>query len=74
MATVSPPGGVVKMRCTPGGGADIPAEGHAERFGDVVLQVEMPADGGTKAVTRSQNVGGVLQVTIKGTFTLAKVH
>ena len=74
MTTASPPGGVVRMHCTVGGGADIPAEGHAERFGDVVMQVELPVAGGTLALDRSQNVGGVLLVRIKGTFTLARVH
>jgi hypothetical protein len=65
----SPPGSVVHMRCQPGGGADIPAEGHAERFGDVLKEIVLPLDG-TLPVNTSESVGGVLNVALSGTFTV----
>jgi hypothetical protein len=64
----SPGGQVVHMRCQPGGGADIPAEGHAERFGEALATFELPAAGGSVKVSKTASIGGVMQVTIKGTF------
>jgi hypothetical protein len=67
----SPAGGVVKMRCKPSGGADIAAEGHAERFGEPLMELDLPAAGGTVAVDRKASVGGILVVTVKGSFEVA---
>ena len=68
--STSPPGGVVHMRCQPSGGADIGAEGHAERFGEALRTFDVPAVAGTTTISKSESIGGVLQVTIKGTFTV----
>jgi hypothetical protein len=68
--SVSPPGDVVHMRCQPSGGADIAAEGHAERFGEALGTFDLPAVAGSTTISKSKSIGGVLQVTIKGTFTV----
>ena len=70
----SPPGGVVHMACKPAGGADIAAEGHAERFGEALLEFDLPAAGGTVRVSRTTAIGGVFKVTVKGTFTVTRGH
>ncbi len=67
----SPPGQVVHMHCTPSGGADIGATGHLERFGEPLLEFDLPAAGGTVRVSKSADVGGIFRVTVKGTFTVA---
>jgi hypothetical protein len=72
--SASPGGGVVHMRCVPSGGADIAAEGHAERFGDPLATLELPAAGGTVRVSKTSSIGGVMNVTIKGTFTVTKIR
>lgn len=69
--TTSPPGEVVHMQCQPGGGADIPAEGHAERFGEALLEFDLPV-GGTVDVSRKTAIGGIFNVTVKGTFTVTE--
>ena len=71
-ASTSPGGDVVHMRCRPSGGADIGAEGHAERVGETLLGIELPADGGTLAVTKSKAIGGILNVKVKGRFTVTR--
>lgn len=70
----SPNGQVVHMRCKPAGGADIQAEGHAERFGDPLLQFDLPAAGGTVRVSKTSLVGGQFRVTVKGTFTVTRTR
>ncbi len=72
VSAVSPPGDVVHVRCNPGG-ADIPAEGHAERFGEALMEFELPAAGGTVTVSKTAAIGGIFQVTVKGTFTVVPV-
>ena len=71
-STPSPAGDVVHLRCRPGGGADIAAEGHAERVGETLLGIELPADGGTLAISKSKAIGGILNVKIKGKFTVVR--
>lgn len=68
--STSPPGDVVALRCKPGGGADIPAEGYAERFEEPLMELDLPAAGGTVAIDRKASVGGVLLVTVKGSFAI----
>jgi hypothetical protein len=72
--TTSPGGGVVHMRCKPSGGADIPAEGHAERFGEAIATLELPAAGGPLRFSNTASIGGVMKVTVKGTFTVTKTR
>ncbi len=67
---VSPAGQSVHLRCIPAGGADIPAEGHAERIGEPLMQFDLPAAGGMVRVSKSTLVGGLFKVTLKGTFTV----
>ena len=74
MRLTSPSGGVVTVRCPRGGGADIPAEGHAERFGEALKDLELPAATGTTNVSKTASIGGVLQVTVKGMFTVTQAR
>ncbi len=71
-STPSPASGVVHMHCTPGGGSDLPAQGYSERVGETLVGIELPADGGTLAVSKTNAVGGILNVKIKGTFTVTR--
>jgi hypothetical protein len=73
IGSVSPPGDVVHMRCKPSGGADIPAEGHVERYGEALGTFDLPAVAGPTAISKTASIGGILKVTIKGTFTVALV-
>jgi hypothetical protein len=73
MRASSPGGDVTRMRCKPSGGADIPAEGYAERFGDPLQEFELPAAGGTVQVNKTRGIGGSnMMVTVKGTFTVTR--
>jgi hypothetical protein len=72
--STSPAGDVVHMRCTPSGGADIRASGHAERFGEAIATLELPAVGGTVNFSNTASIGGVMQITVKGTFTVTKTR
>ena len=73
LSATSPPGDVVKVRCVPGGGAEIPAEGHAERFGEALMEFDLPAAGGPTTVSKSAAIGGIFVVTVKGVFTVTPV-
>lgn len=74
MRSTSPSGGVVTVRCPGGGGANIPAEGHAERFGEALKDLELPAATGATNVSKTASIGGVLQVTVKGMFTVTQAR
>lgn len=71
IGSVSPPGDVVHLRCKPSGGADIGAEGHVERYGEALGTFDLPAIAGATAISKTASIGGILKVTIKGTFTVA---
>lgn len=73
LTATSPAGDVIKVRCVPGGGAEIPAEGHAEQFGEALMEFDLPAAGGTVTVSKTAAIGGIFQVTIKGDFTVTPV-
>lgn len=70
LSAPSPPGGIVHMTCIPGGGADIPAEGHSERFGEALAEFDLPATGSPVQVSRKASIGGIMQVAVSGTFTV----
>jgi hypothetical protein len=72
------PAGTVHMTCTNLFGqvfeTDLPADGHAERFGDPLAEFDLPAVGGTVPISKTAAVGGVLQVSIEGSFVVTKDH
>jgi hypothetical protein len=74
MRATSPGGQVIHMRCQPSGGADIPAKGHAERFGEPLQSFDLPAANGTVNVNKTGAVGGIFQITVKGTFTVTRTR
>jgi hypothetical protein len=74
--STSPAGETVHMTCTnmfgAVGEADLPVEGHAERFGEALAEFDLPAVGGTVPVSKTAAIGGVLNVAIEGSFTVTK--
>ncbi|MEY2400379.1 MAG: hypothetical protein QOJ08_490 [Ilumatobacteraceae bacterium] len=76
--STSPAGQTVHMTCTNLFGqvteVDLPDEGHAERFSETLAEFDLPAAGGSVPISKSAAIGGVLQVTIGGTFVVTKDH
>ena len=54
------------------GEADLPAEGHAERFGEPLGEFDLPAAGGTVPISKTAAIGGLFNVTIEGSFTVTR--
>ena len=75
--TPAMPGVMVNVTCTPpfGGQVTVPvgAEGHTDRYGEALGQIELPADGGSKTISRTATIGGIMNVTATGTFTMARL-
>jgi hypothetical protein len=57
------------MHC-PGRSQEIGGQGHAERFGEALMEFDLPAGGGTVRVSKTASIGGVMFVAVKGTFTV----
>jgi hypothetical protein len=75
LRATSPKGQLVHLTCETFAGSievDLPAEGYADRFGEPLAEFDLPADGGTTTVSTSKAVGGVVTVTVDGTFAVAK--
>lgn len=71
----SDPSAMVALTCRiPGTGAQttvsIGAQGFSERYGEAVGEFDVPADGGTKTVTNTAAIGGLVNVRATGTFTV----
>ena len=70
------PGVMVMVLCRgPFGGQisqSVPAEGHSDRYGEALGAFDLPAAGGTKTVSRTTAIGGVMNVAASGTFTVTK--
>jgi hypothetical protein len=71
------PGVMMTLTCTLPTGASITqalgAEGFADRWGEALGQIELPVDGGTKAINNTTAIGGSqVIVTAAGTFTVTK--
>jgi len=64
------PGVIVNVTCG-GQVTALGAEGHTDRYGLALGQIELPADGGSKAISGTFATGG-LNVTATGTFTVAR--
>jgi hypothetical protein len=59
----------------PGGAtATVPlgTSGYSERYGEALGEIELPADGGTRTITRTKAIGGVVNVATNSTFTVVK--
>jgi hypothetical protein len=67
-------GQVIRMTCIDGQHVDLPARGHAERFGQPLIDLVLPAVPGSYTVSKTGAVGGVFQITVRGTFTVAIAH
>jgi hypothetical protein len=65
----TPAAATVTMHC-PGRNQVLGGQGHAERFGEALMEFDLPAAGGRVAISKSANIGGVMQVAVKGTFTV----
>jgi hypothetical protein len=75
--TASPPGVTVNLTCTiPYTGATITqpvaAEGFADRWGEALGPVELPANGGNKRARHTYSPGGVATVVAVGEFTVVR--
>jgi len=77
LVTASPPGIEVTYTCTfPGTGftttQTIGAQGFADRFGEALGEIELPAEGGTRSLGRTRDIGSGMVVTAAGTLTIAR--
>ena len=76
MRSTSPPGQLITMHCVGlfGGASDtdLPADGYAERFGEPLGEFDLPVAGGTVPISKSAAIGGLFQVTVEGSFVVAK--
>ena len=71
LRATSPLGESVHVVCTGVGGGmelDLPAEGYLDRFGEPLAEFDLPAAGGSVAVSTTTAVGGIVDVTVDGTF------
>jgi hypothetical protein len=51
----------------------VPAQGFSDRYGEALGEFDLPADGGTKTVSRTMAIGGSsVNVTATAAFTVAK--
>jgi hypothetical protein len=50
----------------------VPADGFSDRYGETLGQFDLPAGGGTKTISRSAAMGGVMNVDATGTFTVVR--
>ncbi|MDQ3097718.1 MAG: hypothetical protein M3Q61_06085 [Chloroflexota bacterium] len=71
LASPAVPGVIVNMTCG-GQVTALGAEGHTDRYGLALGQIELPADGGSKTISRAASLGGTMNVTATGTFTVAR--
>jgi hypothetical protein len=75
LVTPAQPGVMVTMTCQlPGVAYDqaVSAEGYADRYGEALGQIELPAGGGTKTASKTTSFGGVMDVAASGSFTVVK--
>ena len=75
--TPAVPGVTLSVTCrSPFGGpatvVAIGGEGHADRYGEALGQIELPADGGSKSISRASAIGGVMNVSTVSTFTVVR--
>lgn len=72
LSTPATPGATVKMVCSGIPNVDLPAGGYADRYGVALGEFELPAVGGTKVIDQKASLGGVMNVTATGNFTVVR--
>jgi hypothetical protein len=65
-------GGSTLISCPGAGSASIPNEGYSDRYGETLGEFDLPSAGGTTSVNRASAVGGVMNVSASGTFTVVR--
>ncbi len=76
LQTPAQPGVKMTVLCQVGDGpvvsTQLGGEGYADRYGQALGTFELPASGGTKAVSRTEAIGGVVSVVASATLTVVK--